>query len=58
MFKQVMSFLIMFAIFFVGIVGFTALQKEKKIIVRNIAIIALGCSVLAFGALALIVYLF
>jgi hypothetical protein len=58
MFKQFISFFIFFVFFFVGIVGITALQKEKKIIVRNIAIIALGCSVLAIGALALIVYLF
>lgn len=58
MFKQIMSFLIFFAVFFLGTVGFTALQKDKKIIVRNIVIIAFGCAVLAVGALALIVYLF
>lgn len=58
MFIQILSFLIIFALFFFGIDFYVKLKKEKKSKFKNNLIYALVCSVLTVGVLALMVYLF
>ncbi len=58
MFRQIISFLIIFAIFFFGIDAYIKMKKEQKIKFKLNFIYALACSVLTVGVLALIVYLF
>jgi hypothetical protein len=58
MFKTILFFFFIFGLFFFGIASWSALQKEKKIIAKNIFLYALGCATLTYATMSIIVYLF
>ncbi len=58
MFKAILSFVIMFLFFFVGIYSIYSMKKAEKVVVKKIAGYSVLCAAIAVGFLALIVKLF
>ena len=58
MIRMILAFLVVFALFFVGIPVFRKMSGQERINVLKVVLYSLLCAILAVGTLSIIVVLF